>query len=719
MNLLNYNSRKIAVFLALSFLFSPAIHATSEVAQNPSFLKKCALAYRNGIRMATENAGKLLTIGLLAQARLAEAQVGNQFMINDPIGYDQINPIAAARPDGKIFVLWNNRQDNTWQLRVVSEDGSLLNNETTLAENSSLGQVQPSIAAFNDSSAVAVWLDGKQKNLVKMRTFNADGTANSSDTIIATNGNLGYPYANIFRRMNGNLFLTYNGNLSVVNLIGKEIDQTVGIHPSISLNNDQINQPQSFFGTVELPTGDIVSGYAAASVIQGARYNKTFALQNNIQVLMQGASIPNGWFGAFSNGYLVSTWNGNNGEALGQHFNALNSQSQQNSFYLTFYGGISSAGNSIALFDNGNYAAAFLHSNNGGGPSEIYYSILGYRNTVANSQIVNQAITGNQQNPVAVTLPNGDVFVVWQGQQSGKYQIYGLAIPAATLLAQLPITSVPSSSSSTGAAVTQSADSSQTANIEDFMLKYGGTIGTGFLGVCGVIARYIYKKHKATKYRATKKFYDLLREKLGLSAWDFEVGEGRDYCDMLKMLVARFTKDFNEVNNGALLDLANCDVNQQNAIADTFAKELKNHDMVEATPRKLTCLFGTHVLTKNDAILSEINVRSITAEIIADLQSQTTLYTELIAQCSTGMCVNPIRASNAESLKLNVYRDESFDSSRAQSIEMRQLWHNAEHSSLASTEVSQQYSNNSQSWRPVSQSRIMPPPLPKKPLPNQ
>ena len=96
------------------------------------------------------------------------------------------------------------------------------------------------------------------------------------------------------------------------------------------------------------------------------------------------------------------------------------------------------AGLAGAAFNNGNYLlVVFAGQQYPYSDFNVYGSIVDTSGNVYGPFLINQQMAGDQLHPMAASLPNGDVFVAWQGNQSGVNNIYGTALTAAQLQNQI------------------------------------------------------------------------------------------------------------------------------------------------------------------------------------------------------------------------------------------------------------------------------------------
>ena len=137
-----------------------------------------------------------------------------------------------------------------------------------------------------------------------------------------------------------------------------------------------------------------------------------------------------------TNGNVFVAWDGNqagsydiygrvflpNGTALGSEFsiNQITTNDQQYP--------------SVAGLTNGNVFVAW--DGNQAGNLDIYGRVFLPNGTALGSEFsINQITTNDQYNPSVAGLTNGNVFVAWEGNQAGSYDIYGrVFLPNGTAL---------------------------------------------------------------------------------------------------------------------------------------------------------------------------------------------------------------------------------------------------------------------------------------------
>ncbi|MGL4427059.1 MAG: hypothetical protein ACRCUQ_04825 [Alphaproteobacteria bacterium] len=89
---------------------------------------------------------------------------------------------------------------------------------------------------------------------------------------------------------------------------------------------------------------------------------------------------------------------------------------------------------SVAGLSNGNILVTWKGVR--AGTYDIYGRVLAPNGTaLTNDFTINQITTGSQESPAVAALSNGNAFVVWQGYQTGNYDIYGRVLaPNGTVL---------------------------------------------------------------------------------------------------------------------------------------------------------------------------------------------------------------------------------------------------------------------------------------------
>ncbi len=620
--------------IAMALPLGAAIQAP-ETSQTRSNNSTYFNRWRNGTRSISNNLKSLSIFALLASSQVSlnkvSAYLGNEFIINS----GQATSLSP-RSDGSLWIASDMAGGNGF-LQLVSEDGSYIGNQIPLSAISS-SNVLPSVAVFNDNSAMVGWADSKSK-LISARTFNPDGTPNDTDIFVANATFSGYPLINL-RTFQDSILATYKTSN---NIVAQRFNKTHSLSPANLLDTGA-----TFFSLI--PGSDENLALVDATVgssIKFSSFNSTFAKQNNAQT----AEVANSILGsAVFNNDVLTIWIGQGpyyvlyGTIYDQATGSITRDMIEISLdgYFVLPGFNSNA--CITTFNNGNNALVIFSAQT---PTTANgYQICGTildksGNVLISSFPISQGFSTSTAALGAVTLPNNDVFVVWyNGATVGK------ALTAEYLNNLInPATS--STGSNTGP--TQPTDTTATSGVESFINSPEGKVSYSVAaGLVSFALGKLWFRHKATKYREThKKFHDMVRKKLDLGYTDFAAGEGRDFCDMIDRVLGGMSDHFKAKNSK--FEIADCDNEQLESIAAAFATVFSNHKMVGWSPRQLKNLFRKYKITLNAEI--DRNLQSIIDDILFEIPKN--VFDQIITELPSDMCVNPVRRSMGESSNFN------------------------------------------------------------------
>ncbi len=387
-----------------------------------------------------------------------------EFQVNSATDGDQLIPRVAGRPDGKFYVLWTNATSQTCRYRLATESGYFVTGETQISSIATAQQSLPSIASFSDGSAFVTWVDNNYN--IKWRIINANGKPSGKDVLLLS-GNDMYASSCVITLQGGaSVFVVtnYQYQPGVFRFYGQEFDRTGNIVAS-SVLVDSRRLTSGTYTALQAPNGNIFFVQCLSPSELALRF---FLLNQNLVTNFSFSDFPLHTSaldqeylacGAFANNNIFAAWVHVNADGstqlAGGLFNGYTGRAVKTSINLSsnLYSAVLSrvAGVSSAVFNNGNNmlivfaAQKFSYSD-----FDIYGSIVDSSGSVYGPFLINQETAGDQLNPAACALPNGDMFVAWQGNQAGVNNIFGISVSAAQLQSVISAATISLSQSNTG-----------------------------------------------------------------------------------------------------------------------------------------------------------------------------------------------------------------------------------------------------------------------------
>ncbi len=130
--------------------------------------------------------------------------VGSDFIVNSTNTSNQQAPEITALPDGRFLAVWfsydtGDGASTCIRARFFNSDGTPAGNDFIVNSATQGSQWEPAVATLADGRLAIAWISDDSGagtfNCVRIRIFNADGTANGDDFIANTTlvGNQGFP----------------------------------------------------------------------------------------------------------------------------------------------------------------------------------------------------------------------------------------------------------------------------------------------------------------------------------------------------------------------------------------------------------------------------------------------------------------------------------------------------------------------------------------------
>ncbi len=588
--------------------------------QPMQILSKGALAWRNGVRWIAENPKKTLSLLLFAQSpSLAASKL---FNIN---GYESVSasgcPHVAVRPDGNFFVSWLS-ENGTANVRLMSKDGECLNSIIALATN--ITNI-PEIASYKDNSAIALWHNENSQYF--FRYLNSNGEIRSD--IIAFDAP--YNIVRLYNLKSGKILL---GASQLENaqcrIDGYEIDSNATINAIGAISNtlDEAQAPCNF-ALIDDIDGNIYTAVTTQNSVYGfVRKFSNFAITLCQQKTNLFQPPHNPWLTLVANSLILgwTTFSDGVSQLQGREFSSALCEEGSDIYPAPMFFSEQWPGEG-AIFNNGDNALfGFVGQYN---PTDVpivyilYYD--GFRFWFPYPIFLNLTNNPAAQYAISATLPDNSVIVVasFLSNFGLRSSLHGIKFSGSEIQS---IYAAPSSTSGNNG-------SSDPSFFSSIAAKVGFSVGSAALSAITFLSGMTWKMYTAKKYRESKKFHDLLRQKLKLSVWDFNSEDGRDYCEMVKVLLEHLRDNF--ADSGISFDINKCDEMQLHALAFAFAKTLENHKFVTLTNRELTRFCLKERVTLNDLICEKKNTEIIVSDVIKELQKDQSLYAALTAQVQT------------------------------------------------------------------------------------
>jgi len=257
-----------------------------------------------------------------------------------------------------------------------------IGDEFQINQNTTSAQIAPSVASLTNGNVFVAWMgDQTGNNDIYGRLFSANGVALSNEFLINQNTAGDQLSPSVAGLTNGNAFATWQG------------DQTV--NPGI-------------YGRVFYPNGTPLTN--------------EFGI-NQVTSLNQG----NAFVASLTNGNAFVAWVGNqagNYDIYGRLF-FPNGTPLSDEFGINQITASSQNGPSVTSLTNGNAFVAWI-GDQFGGLGDIYGRVFSANGTALSNEFgINQVTTSYQDSPSVASLTGGNVFVAWQGDQTGNNDIYG------------------------------------------------------------------------------------------------------------------------------------------------------------------------------------------------------------------------------------------------------------------------------------------------------
>jgi len=112
------------------------------------------------------------------------AGISNEFRINQITTFGQLEPAVTGLPNGNAFVAWSGSQTGNYDVygRVFAANGTALNNEFLINQNTTSAQIIPSVASLTNGNAFVTWWGDQTGDYdIYGRVFSANGAALSNE----------------------------------------------------------------------------------------------------------------------------------------------------------------------------------------------------------------------------------------------------------------------------------------------------------------------------------------------------------------------------------------------------------------------------------------------------------------------------------------------------------------------------------------------------------
>jgi hypothetical protein len=216
----------------------------------------------------------------------------------------------------------------------------------------------------------------------------------SSEFQVSQNNAIDQRFPTVVSLPNGNVFIAYTGDLlGNFNVYGRLFDSN-GNAISNAFNISSVTVGQQYSpSAASIPTGNV---FVAWYGTQSGNYDV-------YGTVLDSAGTP------LSNVFTISQ------NTTGyQYLPYVVGLPNLNEFFVTWYGN-----------QSGNY--------------EVYGRFFGTNGSANGNEIaITQEANGIQALPSAESLPNGDVFVAWAGDQTGNYELYGTVCTSSASRLELP-----------------------------------------------------------------------------------------------------------------------------------------------------------------------------------------------------------------------------------------------------------------------------------------
>ena len=389
-------------------------------------LHKLSSAVKRGLTYASENPGKTIVTGLLAQTTAAAAwnafkaperkmhpydtlkqkqeaekqetyndaslkqipqpsprhlkrQSGNEFQINQNMASAVFPgfPSVASLTNGNVFVTWFRTQAGLHDAygRVFDVNGTALSNEFVIPQTITSPEETPYVASLTNGNAFVAW-EGLQTGNYDLygRIFSPNGTALTNEFGINQNTTSNQQYPLVAGLTNGNVFVAWQGFQTGDYDIYARVLSANGTAVTNEFSINQVTTADQYVSSVaSLTNGDAFVAWQGQQTGNGNIYGRVF----------------------FSNGTALS-------DEFGINQNTTNNQ----------------ASSSTAGLINGNIFVAW--DGNQAGDYNIYGRLFSPNGTALTDEFgINQNTTNDQLYPFVTSLTNGNIFVTWGALKLG------------------------------------------------------------------------------------------------------------------------------------------------------------------------------------------------------------------------------------------------------------------------------------------------------------
>jgi hypothetical protein len=377
------NNKKLLCYTAfVSLLYTSLSPLSAMITEKDLFSQEEAKAIK--VNAQSLESSKSETQSSHLSNRHSKRALGDEFVINQNTTVFHHNPSVADLTNGNVFVTWDVQPPigaGYIYGRVFDPNGTPVTNELYISQNTTASQLDPSVVGLTNGNVFVAWA-GAQTGWYDSygRVFSPTGTPVTNEFTInqVTTKNQQNPSATGLT--NGNVFVAWVGT------------QT---------GNSDI------YGRVFSPTATPVTN--EFSINQGT---------GGFQFRPSVASLTNGnvfvvWYGDQTGKY----------DSYGRVFSPTGTP-VTNEFTINQVTTGNQDATSVVSLTNGNVFVVWYGDQTGN--TDSYGRVFSPTGTpVTNEFTINQVTTGNQDATSVVSLTNGNVFVVWYGDQTGNTDSYG------------------------------------------------------------------------------------------------------------------------------------------------------------------------------------------------------------------------------------------------------------------------------------------------------
>ncbi len=443
-----------------------------------------------GMKFAVNNPGKAITMGLMAQAGIAatmsafpaapeeglsgttdsanhekilqqqrvvenshhyrkRATLGNEFQVNQVETGDQKWPSSLILPNENIFTTWKDQNVDIYG-RIFFSNGTAITSEFKINQSPAIGQNSASVVSLCNENIFVAWPSSLTGGDIYGTILSLNGTAVTTEFIINQNTTGSQYYPSGISLLSKNMFMAWRGDQTGNSSIYGRI-----ISPNGTALTDEfiIHQGESsvtfIYDTPPLtvfPNGNVFIVWRGEQTgdddIYGRLYSPNGTALTNAFIINQNTtgSQSHPSVKSLTNGNGLVAWDGDqtgNKNSYGRIFfsngTALTDEfriNQNVTGYQTYP--------TITAMDNGNVFLAWQGDQTG--DYNIYGRIFSsYGIPLTDDFTINQNTTGNQNSAFAISLINDGVFIVWKGYQSGITNIYARILTADYLNSSIPM----------------------------------------------------------------------------------------------------------------------------------------------------------------------------------------------------------------------------------------------------------------------------------------